>query len=361
MLLGPSMAAVSGVSTHLNQLFGSVLAQQYELVHFQVGSEGRGESRLGKLLRLLISPWQFLWALLRVRPDLVHLNTSLEPKSFWRDAVYLALAKLLRTKVLYQVHGGALPHKFFEGQPLRTAVLRRVLLGADVVVLLAQEELRAYRAFEPRLRLTVIPNAIEIMADPRDKRADPGPPLTVAYVGRLAAEKGIFDLLAGVAAARAQGCRLRLLLAGSGPDEAALRQRVAELGIGDAVQFVGAVFGEGKDALWRSADVFGFPTLHREGLPYALLEAMAARTPPLICAVGAIPDVMQDGVHGYFVPPRDPAALAARLVELDANRALLDRMREAGRRRVEEGYSLGRLAGDFRNAYVSLGFNAITN
>ncbi len=354
MLLGPALGAVSGVTTHLNQLFQSPLAAEYNLVHFQVGSEGRAEGRWRKAWRLLSSPLQFARAVRRHRPRIVHLNTSLERKSYWRDLAYLGIAKALGVRVLYQVHGGALPQQFFAGRPLRTGLLRRVLRAADAVVLLAQEELRAYRAFDPALALSVIPNAIELGADPGLKHDDGQRPLVLAYVGRLAESKGIFDSVEALARVRQAGLAVRLVVAGGGPDEAALRARVAALGLQQAVQFAGPVFGPDKDRLWREADLFSFPTYHREGLPYALLESMAARTPALICPVGAIPDVMQDGVHGLFVPPRDPQALADAIVRLHGDRPLLRRMGQAARERVVGQYSVARLAADFGQAYRAL-------
>jgi len=76
--LGPAMRAVSGVTTHLNQLFGSVLVQDFTLLHFQVGSEGRRETLPRKLLRFLMNPFEFAAFLLRHKPDIVHLNSSCE-------------------------------------------------------------------------------------------------------------------------------------------------------------------------------------------------------------------------------------------------------------------------------------------
>ena len=108
LMCGPSRAAVSGVATHLNQLFDSSLSENYALIQFQVGSEGRNEARLRKMLRYLLSPIEFVVALIRFRPAIVHLNTSMEAKSYWRDLVYLCAARLFRRKVVYQVHGGGL-------------------------------------------------------------------------------------------------------------------------------------------------------------------------------------------------------------------------------------------------------------
>jgi hypothetical protein len=114
ILLGPSLAAVSGVSTHLGQLFASALARDFELVHFQVGSEGRNEKSRQKLARFVFSPLAFFIFLLRQGPAIVHLNSSLEQKSYWRDLPYLFVAKLLRRPVVYQVHGSALHQCFSE-------------------------------------------------------------------------------------------------------------------------------------------------------------------------------------------------------------------------------------------------------
>ncbi|MGK5027844.1 glycosyltransferase family 4 protein [Janthinobacterium sp. RB2R34] len=353
MLLGPALDAVSGVTTHLNQLFHCSLARDFQLVHFQVGSEGRRESRLHKLLRFAWSPFQFLQALRVQQPQIVHINTSMEQKSYWRDLAYLLVAKAMGKRVLYQVHGGALPQVFFRGKPLLTGLLRRVLHLPDAVVLLAQCELRAYRSFDAGLPLEVIPNAIDAGVDAGQKLQSPQAPLSLVYVGRLAASKGLFELVEALALARAAGSTATLALAGSGPAQAALRARVAALQLEGQVSFLGPVFGAAKNALWRSADVFGFPT-HHEGLPYALLESMAARTPVLICPVGAIPDVVQDGVHGLFVPPRDPQALADAIVRLDGDRALLRRMGQACRERIDSHYAIERLAHDFRRAYRAL-------
>lgn len=355
MLLGPSLSAVSGISTHLNQLFRSRLAEEFHLLHFQVGSQGRSESVLQKMMRFLFSPFQFLWRLIRQKPQIVHLNTSMDPKGYWRDLVYLLIARTLGKKIVYQVHGGALPQQFFENNRLMSILLRQVLRSADVVVLLGQEMLHAYRNFSPDLHLEVIPNAIELGVDPEWKRiiSTGDRPLCLAYVGRLAESKGIFEIVDALGILDKHGKNMQLIIAGDGPDEARLRNRVETLGLQHRVKFVGVVYGAEKDRVWNESDLFVFPT-YCEGLPYALLESMAARTPPLASPVGAIPDVMEDGVHGLFVPPRNPQALADAVGRLDDDRAWIHRMGELGRQRIVNHYSIDRLAADFCRTYLDI-------
>jgi len=353
--LGPAMQAVSGVATHLNQLFDSELAKDFTLLHFQVGSEGRKENIVQKLARFFFSPFVFAAFLLRHRPDIVHINSSLEPKSYWRDIAYLLVARMLGRKVVYQVHGGALPEEFFAGNAFLTGVLRRVLSLPDVVVLLAQVELDAYQRFVPKQRLVVAANAIDagsLVTKPiKSKSAGP---LQLVYLGRLAWNKGIYEAIEALGILVKVGRDLVLTIAGNGPEEAAIRQRVAELGLSEQVRFPGPLFGEAKDALWAASDIFVFPTFHREGLPYALLEAMAAGAVPITTRVGGIPDVMRDGVHGLLIEAKDPAGLARAIARLDDDRDALTRMAEAGRARVLEQYTVERLAQDFKRIYASL-------
>src|ERR1700676_4355710 len=84
LMLGPCREAMSGVSTHLNLLFASRLAEKFRLVHFQVGREGRDERALGRLVRLAASPVQLAATLVLRRVAVGHLNTSSDMRGYWR-------------------------------------------------------------------------------------------------------------------------------------------------------------------------------------------------------------------------------------------------------------------------------------
>jgi glycosyltransferase involved in cell wall biosynthesis len=355
ILLGPHREAASGVSTHLNLLFGSRLADEFSLVHFQVGSEGRTEGGCGRLVRLLVSPFVLALAILARRAAIVHLNTSLNARAYWRDLAYLLVARLCGTRVLYQVHGGALPQQFFARSRILTAFLRRMLQIPDAIVVLAQVELQAYRKFVPTQQVFLCPNGIDCAAYAKFVRvlSDAAPPLKLVYVGRLVREKGLYEALHGLKLAHARGERAQLVLVGTGPEEARLRRLAEELGLAADVSFVKPAFGESKIKLLSDADVLILAS-YSEGLPYTLLEAMAAGTPAITTYVGAIPDVVTDGVHGLLVPPQDPEAIARAIGTLAADRNLLARMGAACRSRIAGRYSLERLSGEIRRLYQVL-------
>jgi glycosyltransferase involved in cell wall biosynthesis len=352
LILGPKRTAVSGVSTHLNLLFGSSLERHFRMVQFQVGSAGRNETLPRRALRLAASPFQLAAALARNRATILHINTSLDAKAYWRDLVYVLVAKALGVGVLYQIHGGAI--RVFCPNLAMKKILATTLRWPDVVVVISQIELESARALAPQQRIELLPNGTNTELALQRAAGSTAAPLRLLYIGRLVSTKGIFESLQALRLLRERGIAARLAIAGSGPVDAALRQSAAELGVQDLVSFAGPTFGERKAKLFAEADVLMLPTYHLEGLPYALLEGMAAGLVPIVTRVGAIPDVVQQDVHGRFVAPRDPQALAGALEALAADRAALARMSAAARERVFTYYSVDRVAGDFTALYRKL-------
>jgi len=347
LLLGPSREAISGVTTHVNALLDSRLSGEFALEHFQVGSEGRSEGAAARLLRLAASPFALAAAVLRRSAAVVHLNTSLNPKAWWRDLVYLLVAKACGARVVLQVHGGALDRFVY--------VLRAALRWPDAVVVLSRQEHDSWRRLAPGQNITVLPNGIDCTPYLRYKRSVPpaGEPLRLVYIGRLAPAKGLIETIEAMALARSNGIAARLVIAGRGPEEQRLRALVREFNLEREVSFAGATLGEDKALLLSQADALCLPS-YSEGLPYALLEAMAAGVVPIVTPVGAIPDVVQKGVHGVLVPVRDSDAIAEAMAALSRDRAALARMSAACRKRIAGAYSIDRVASGFANLYSSL-------
>lgn len=353
LILGPSLAAISGVTTHVNSLLKSPLRSEFSLEHFQVGSEGRSESAPGRLARLLLSPLALAAAIVRRDAALVHINISLNAKSYWRDVAYLVVAKLCGARVVLQKHGGSL--REFSGSGFFAEFVRATLRLADAVVVLSRAELAEYRERLPGKNVLLLPNGIDLGAlRERDalRSSSGGGPVRAIYIGRLAPRKGLSEILDAFSRLKGKNVA-RLVIAGSGPDEAALKARVRSLGLEEEVSFAGPAYGEHKARLLRESDLLLLPS-YSEGLPYALLEAMAAGVVPVVTRVGAIPDVLEDGVHGAFVPLREAEPIAGAIAALAADPALRLRMSAACRRRVAASYSIERLAAGFAALYSQL-------
>jgi glycosyltransferase involved in cell wall biosynthesis len=356
VIFSPALNAISGVSTHVKMLLGSSLAKHFELMHFQVGREGRTEGKLQRFARFVSSPFQLAAVIIRYRPRIVHINTSMDRKAFWRDLTYLIVARILGCRVVNQFHSGSAPQTLF-ANPLLCIVLKRYLLASHEVAVLSSQAQRSYKAFDAHIAVDLVPNAIDtagLLEVERKPRAT-GAPLKMVYLGRIIRSKGLFDSLQALKLLKESGQEFSLKVAGSGPDEAATRSLIDSLGLANEVVLLGPVFGEAKNQLWLASDVQLFPTYHDEGLPYSILESLAAGCVPVTCSVGAIPDVMQDGVHGIFVPAHDAGAITAAIRRLTSDEEELLRMSRAGRQRIAEQYTVDRLAARFGEIYERVG------
>ena len=139
------------------------------------------------------------------------------------------------------------------------------------------------------------------------------------FVGRLTLQKGIPTLLKAVPKVLAKRPNARFVLVGPWQSEGPFAVPESEiLKLGAKV----VVLGKRQDipALLGMADVFAFPTEYREGVPRVLLEAGLAGLPIVASRMPGCTDVVQDGWNGYLVAPRDPDALAGRIVDLLADR-----------------------------------------
>ncbi len=130
---------------------------------------------------------------------------------------------------------------------------------------------------------------------------------------------------------------LVLLIVGGGPYRLTLDQKARALGLDPRVRFIGAVLNAEAAGYYQASDVFLFPTLRVEGIPFVLLEAMASALPVIASRIGGVPEAVGDA--GFLVPPGDVSALVARMLQLLGDPHLVRRMGEEARERVKRLYA----------------------
>ncbi|MDC0712437.1 glycosyltransferase family 4 protein [Stigmatella sp. ncwal1] len=375
MLTAVFPPSVGGIQTHTLRLSQRLVAQGAQVVvltrhhqglprqEFMEGVEvlrlGQGDARrevatatyLADSLRVLVSR--------RGELDVMHAHQMLSPTS-----VGLLARKALGIPLVINPHAcgpqgdvHSLRNAHWLAGGWRLGAARR---WADAFVSISEpirEELRASGIGEDRLwRIangvdldTFRPAGAEERHALRARLGLPQGPV-VTYSGRLAPEKGVDVLLEAWALLVRARPEATLVLLGNGPEEAALRGRVAQLGVGDSVRLMGAVAD--VPAWLRASDVFALAS-RTEGLPVALLEGMACALPSVATRVGGTPEVLEDGVHGRLVPSETPGALAKGLLEaLDPGTGL--RWGAAARERVEARFSLDAIAHRLLQLYGGL-------
>ncbi|MEJ6396222.1 glycosyltransferase family 4 protein [Gymnodinialimonas sp. 2305UL16-5] len=173
-----------------------------------------------------------------------------------------------------------------------------------------------------------------------------GEPVHILSSGRLVAKKGFPVLIEACGILRERGLNFRCTIAGSGPDEAALRAQIRAADLEGHITLTGeALKQEDIPTFMRSGDIYTLPCIWAEdndvdGLPQMLMEAMACGLPAVSTRLVGIPDLIRDGETGLLVPPEDAEALAEALHRMAGDEALAKTLAEAGRRHLIDRFDL---------------------
>jgi glycosyltransferase involved in cell wall biosynthesis len=164
----------------------------------------------------------------------------------------------------------------------------------------------------------------------------------VLQVSWMIPEKGIPDLLDAAKLVLGADTEAHFVIAGDGPCRQPYMEYAAKAGIADRVTWTGLLEDPLSDGVYGAADVVCQLSRWQEAFCWTIAEAMACRKPVVATGVGAIPEVVRDGVSGFLVPSRQPVRAAQRILQLLGDAPLRQQMGDAGRARVEELFDLRR-------------------
>ena len=294
--------------------------------------------------------WRLRRELARERPDLVH-TWLFTADLYGRIAARLAgVPRVL--SALRSVDAGK-PWHYVAVDRLLRHVTDAYTVNAGIVARVLQE-----RDHVPPERIHVIYNGVEAESCSREEAARvraaagaaDGVPL-VGIVGRLAPEKGQEVFLDAAAEVARRAPAARFAVVGDGPLRGALERRAAQLGIRERVAFLGPV--RPVAPVHAALDLLVVAS-HFEGCSNVILEAMAAGKPVVATSVGGNPELVAAGETGALVPDSDPAAMAEAILATIGDPAGARQLGQAGRRRFEERFTVGRMVEQSARLYEAL-------
>jgi glycosyltransferase involved in cell wall biosynthesis len=314
----------------------------------EIGSTG---GILAKAIGLVAGLFR-LWSLLRRgRFDVIETFT------YDSNLLALPLAWMAGVPVRIATHHGTI-----EGFPSWVERLHSWLINVGVASVLVsvsnKTSEQAVRAGIKPEHIIAIPNGIPPMGpaalDRGKRRGELGladTDVMLLSVGRLVYQKGHEFLVRAMPGVLSQVPGVKVMICGDGPLRAELEAEIARLQLTASVSLQG-----NQSEITRfldSADIFVLPS-RWEGLPVALLEAMGSGLPVVATHVEGVEEVVQDQVHGFLVPPEDPAALEQALLKLVPRTELRDKMGRAARKRIEESYTIDIMCERYRSVMVDL-------
>jgi len=211
--------------------------------------------------------------------------------------------------------------------------------------------MRKARAIAPRIEIDVLPNPVNL----EELRLAPRPARTtglILFLGWYVRSKGVFDLIEALAQLRERHPELRAVFGGYKATHS-VRRAVRARGLRDKVEVCGWLDRSAVTRLLHSCAIFALPS-YSEGLPMALLEAMACGAPIVTCPVGGIPEVAREGRNALYVQPGDIQGLVEALHRLLADSAIRfsqSECNEADARRFDVGPLMARLEENYEKLF----------
>lgn len=341
--MGPDLSTGGGMAAVLRGLTTSPLAARHSFAVIPTYRRPQAAPRLAlfalSLARLVV------WGLRR-GPRVVHVHSAVRG-SLYRKAVIVALAKILGCRVILHVHAGEGDIAAFDARigGFARAGFRSTFAAADRVLSVSAAGARELEARFGAGDVLVVPNPappVVVKADELTVEAESGVVQLLYLGGFLDPAKGARVLLDALPELLERCPTVAITLAGPGQPPVEVQER--RLGA-ERVRWAGWLRRVDKERLLAGCHIFVLPSLS-EGLPVALLEAMAHGRPIVASAVGGVPEILTDGTDALLVSAGAPAQLIEAIERLVGDPSLRRRLGDAARSRA-------RLLND-RDVYASL-------
>jgi glycosyltransferase involved in cell wall biosynthesis len=354
-VLYPDPRILGGVAIFIEALRRS-LDSSIRTEPFLVGRRATEKGRFRSMFNPIADAVRLAVHLMRARPDVVHINPSLNVNSLLRDGLFLLVMRLFGMReVLMFMHGweSALSTRISRNSLWR-AMFRFVYGWPQVIVVLGSQfrnELLAMGFPAERIRVdsAMFDGSIfhGLVRRPHDDRR-------LVFVSRLVANKGMWELLDAYASLKSQYPDLSLCFVGDGVERGRLTAAVQARRL-EGVTITGFVSAESKAQILLDSDIFVFPTTYGEGCPASLLEAMAAGLPCVTSRVGGIPDVFADNVNGILLDEVTSKSVEGAIGELLNDPSRMNRIANTNRilgwSRFEAGPVSARIAAEYHVAH----------
>lgn len=350
LIVGPELSLQGGVAHHIKTLLSSPLNKNFKLDYFKVGPK-QNDNQLKVAVKFLLTPLRFVWKLWFFWPKVVHFNPSFDIKSLIRELSMMIICKLHRRTTLVQIHGGSLVT--LSRNDHIPIYFKSIIALASHLVLLTDIQKKPLLKYCSNKKISVIPNMIDTKIFHWKKR-NQNHRLRVLYMSKIEQNKGVFDVLDSIYLVLKRFSNVKFFFAGDGPDREKLQQLCCDNGFDENVKFLGYIQDQTKVNFLSRGDIFLFPSHYNEGMPYALLEAMASGLPIIATAVGGVPEIIEPSVNGLLVPPQHPQKLARAIIKLLANNKIRKKIGDINRHKAETQYDIEVVCKKFNKLYEQL-------
>lgn len=334
IMVGTHHLTMGGIATVVRGYRDGGLFRRFRSAYVVTHVDG---SAVHKAVAAIAAGFRFVWLLMILPAPLIHIHLS-SRASFWRKCLFCLLAMAFRRPYLLHMHGSEFMQ--FHDQEAGTwtrRLIRFCFRNAVAMLALSTEWRDNLLRICPAAKVEVLPNAVAV-PELDVSQLEPADPVRLLFLGRLGRRKGAYELIEAFARIAPRYPRTQLVCAGDG-EIAEISAAAAAHGLTDRVHCPGWLDVRAARTELESARVFVLPS-YAEGVPMALLEAMASGLAVVTTPVGGIPEVVRDGDNGLLVQPGNVDELVAALGRVLGDVALRQSLGARARATIVARYSL---------------------
>ncbi|MEO1433297.1 MAG: glycosyltransferase family 4 protein [Cyanobacteria bacterium J06633_8] len=328
LMLGASLEQNGGIAT-VEKLILKHAAEDVNIQHITTHDEG---TILHRIKVFITGCNTLLRHLINSKVDILHVHIS-DGGSLVRKAIIAMIAFIFNKPILMHAHGAEFQRTYSKLPLLAQLVLSQIFRSCDKFIVLSKnwEEYYGNKLGLKKQQVVVLPNPTELPIQIPSRIHTSS--IKFGFCGRIGSRKGTFDLIQAFAK-MPQNLKesSELIIAGDGDIEHAGRL-VENLEIKNHVRFLGWIDSKTREKLLADIDIFVLPS-YNEGLPMALLEAMAWGLPVIVTPVGGIPELITSTENGLLVAPGDIQQLSRMMQKLIDNQSLRVSLGSAARQSV---------------------------
>ena len=330
LILVPDLHLPGGVSNYYNTL--KLNSESY--IHYFPVNKGKPKTSLAIIWRLFRNYCRFFFLIIRNRYDLIHLNPSLDQNSFYRDAFFIIISRVLNKKTLVFFRGWK-DHfeEKIKKEKIKSFLFRISYAKANKYIVLGH-------VFKVKLIGMGVPSETEFFIETTvadssylseldlvSKYKSFKREKTFLFLSRIERDKGVYIAIDAFAEflEKCSEKKSFLIVAGEGSELGAVKKYVSEKRFPN-IKFTGHVKGEIKKNLLLASHIMLFPTYYGEGLPNSILEGMLYGMPVVSRGAGGIPDVVQQNVNGFLSDSLQPKVFADFLFLLTSDPGLYEKV-----------------------------------
>lgn len=295
-----------------------------------------GGNVIRKTLGFVIAYFLLLLRLTFDRPDIVHIHMSYKG-SFYRANMINKLCKKRGVKTIIHLHGSTFKDWFDSINDNEKKKVKALFETTDATIVLGNKWNNVVKEIAPNAHTLILNNAVHISEKNISWNDNC---FKILFMGVLIQRKGVVDLLEAVNNLKSTGQfdNKKLVIAGVGKEEEALKKYVIENQLEDYIDFAGWVSGNDKEKYYLDSQCFILPS-YNEGLPVAILEAMSYGLPIIATDVGDVSQAVNNHINGFLIKPGSIKEIEASIIELSSSKEKFEMMSKKSKEIAIDSFS----------------------